>query len=126
MIDVHGVCVADKLFPVTAVSSATTVNGTGLSVVDYDCGFKIIFQVNAGTGTTPTLDVKIQDSADNSAWADLSPALAFTQVTTVASLQSIGIPSNSVRQYLRAVATTTGTTPTYSYNVIIVGEKANK
>jgi hypothetical protein len=82
-----------------------------------------ILDCKAGSGTTPTMDVKLQDSADNSSWADISGA-TFTQVTSTASQQKLTINTNNVRRYVRAVGTIGGTsTPTFIYAVSMLYSK---
>lgn len=94
-------------------SSVDRLNYAGSNaVVTLACG-------PAAAGTAPTLDVKIQDSADNSSFADVSGA-TFTQVTTTASIQHISLALDGCRRYLRAVLTVGGTdTPTF-YPAIVL------
>jgi hypothetical protein len=69
------------------------------------------------TGTTPTLDMKLQDSIDGYTWYDL---VAFTQVTTVAASQIIRIPGpgtsdpKTFARCLRVMGKVGGTTPSYT------------
>jgi hypothetical protein len=90
-------------------------NGTG---VDFGLGSPPLFngqglfgaqaylQVFAFTGTDVT--VKVQDSADNVSFADVT-GMTFTAVTAAPGVQRIATASNqTVRRYLRAVTTTTG------------------
>ena len=109
-----------NLFP-TAARTATA-NGTGVDLNDYEGDIAIMIDSDAGTGTAPTLDVKIQDSADNSAFADVTDA-TFTQITTTAGRQKIVVNSDSSARYVRAVATITGTTPSFTFSVNAVGIK---
>lgn len=60
------------------------------------------------SGTSPTLDVKIQGSDDDSNWTDIK---SFPQVTTSAVKKYIRILTPY--KYIRAVATKGGTTPSY-------------
>ena len=83
---------------------------------------KVVLNSGAGGGTTPTLDAKIQDSADNSAFADI-PGKVFTQIGTAASIQSLAIDTRAIRRYIRAVLTITGTSPTFGLAVTAVGQK---
>ena len=78
----------------------------------------------ASAGTNPTLDVKLQESSDDSTWSDISGA-TFTQVTDAASSQKISINTNDVKRYLRAVGTIGGTSsPAFTYAVeLIYGKK---
>lgn len=108
------------IVPVTITSNT---NGTGFDTQPYAANMVVDLSVSAGTGTTPTLDVKIQDSADNSTFADVSPAIAFTQSTTTANIQSISVDKRLVRRYVRAVSTVSGTTPSYIVSANIRGYK---
>lgn len=91
-----------------AVSAANTAaaTGAGIDLLDYE-GPVVIVQ-NHGT-STGTLDGKIQDSADNSAFADVAGAV-FSQSTTVADTKSLVIQSKQVRRYIKYVGTV-GTGP---------------
>lgn len=57
---------------------AGTVNGIG---VDCQASEEIIAVLDAGTFTTGTADVKLQESDDNSSFADITSAV-FAQVTS--------------------------------------------
>jgi hypothetical protein len=76
--------------------------------------------VSAHSGTTPTLDVKFQDSPSGVAgsWVDV-PSGAFTQVTTSNTSQRLVL--TSVGPYLQAVQTLGGTTPSYTYDLSVSG-----
>ncbi|MDF1536071.1 MAG: hypothetical protein P1S46_06145 [bacterium] len=107
-----------ELFPVAA--RGASANGTGVDVSSDIGEGKVILHAAAGTGTTPTLDVKLQSSPDNSAWSDISGA-TFTQVDNTAggSLQAIGVDIDTDK-YIRAVATIAGTTPSFTFGVVLV------
>lgn len=92
---------------IAAARANGTVNGTAVDRSEYHGRAKAVLKSGAGTGTTPTLDVKVQDSEDNSTWTDVSGA-TFTQVTTVASVQSIALNLQGVARYIRLVGTTAG------------------
>ncbi|MFF3511532.1 hypothetical protein [Streptomyces sp. NPDC002573] len=96
-------------------TDTAATNGTG---VDFGVGSFPLFngqalfgaqaylQVFSFTGTDIT--VKVQDSADNTSFADV-PGLAFTTVTTGPGVQRIATASNqTVREYLRVATTTSG------------------
>ena len=119
IIDVHGELLASNLIAGTYTADA---NGAGADLQGYQGVLKIVLDSGAGGGTTPTLDVKIQDSDNNSSFADVVDK-AFAQVTTVASLQSLGIDTRAVRRYIRAVLTIGGSTPTFGLAVIAIGQK---
>lgn len=92
---------AVNLLASASCANTAAATGTGADLLEYD-GPVLVVQ-NCGTGTG-TLDGKIQDSADNSAWADVS-GLTFTQKTTTADLQKIAFSADSVRRYVRYVGT---------------------
>lgn len=77
-----------------------------------------ILNVTAASGTTPTLDVKFQESMDAVTWVDI-PSAAFTQ-TTAAAVKSLLFSSRA--QYIRAVATIGGTTPSFTFDLVVSGK----
>ena len=109
---------ADKLQQLTlkAVAEVTSdTNGTGVDLLDYEGPIKILLDSGAGTGNADnTLDCKIQDSADNSSFADVSGA-TFTQVDDTAggSRQAMSLNTNSLKRYIRLVMDVEGTTPSF-------------
>lgn len=97
---------------VTLLASGSAANtaaatGTGVDLLDYDG--PILITQNHGL-STGTLDGKIQDSADNSAFADIVPAAAFAQETTTVGIQKLALQAHQIRRYIRYVGTV-GTGP---------------
>jgi hypothetical protein len=92
-----------------AVSAANTAaaTGTGVDLLDYE-GPVVITQ-NHGV-STGTLAGKIQDSADNSAFADIVPAVSFAGETTTVGVQQVVVQSKQVRRFIRYLGTV-GTGP---------------
>ncbi len=87
-------------------TEVATANGTSVdNAAQTTAGGMAYLEVPDITGIT-ALAVKIQDSADNSAWADLAGA-AFTSVTADRAKERIAI-SGTIRRYTRAVWTFTG------------------
>lgn len=109
----HGTTPAQISVP---AARTATVTGSGIDLKDYIGGYEITQDVGAVSGTSPTLDGKIQDSADNSSFADVSGA-TFTQVTTSDKIQSIRIDVDAVRRYIRYVGTIAGTSPSFTMGV---------
>lgn len=80
-------------------------------------GAQAYLQVTALTGTDVT--VKIQDSADNSSFADVT-GLTFTQTTTAPTTQRIATASGqAIRRYLRAVTTTSAGFTSVTFSVVV-------
>ena len=119
IIDVHGELIAASLAAGTYTADAT---GTGIDLQGYQGILKVVLNSGAGGGTDPTLDARIQDSANNIDFADI-PDKVFTQTGTAASIQFLGIDTRTVKRYIRAVLTITGTSPTFGLDVTAVGQK---
>lgn len=108
------------------------LNGTSVDLKDYDGDVCLILDVAAGG--TSTCTVKLQDSEDNSSFTDItavfvrngtaqaSGTVAFSQVSTSASKQTVVLDRDGVRRYVKAVSTV-GATPTHVYSVNGVGVK---
>jgi hypothetical protein len=108
-----------------AARRTSTLTGTGIDVLHYEGVALVVLNASAGTGTTPTLDVKLQHSDDNSTFADVTGA-AFTQVTDVggtAGVQVLKVNVSNLKRYLRVVGTIAGTTPSFDFGVEYVGIK---
>lgn len=100
-------------------TDTTATTGTG-----YDTGGSLSFggqaylQVTALTGTDIT--VKIQDSADNVTYADVS-GLTFAQTTAAHTFQRISISNTStIRRYVRATTVTTGGFTSCTFAVVLM------
>ena len=99
------------LIPAAAVTGDG--NGTGVDLQSYAGEICLILNSAAGTGNADnTLDIKIQESADNSSFTDVSGA-AFTQVTTAASVQKLSLNKDELKRYIRAVKDVGGTSPSF-------------
>lgn|SRR3990167_1624923 len=102
------------LVPATRTSTA---NGTGVDIRDYTGRIEVTLDVGAVSGTTPTLDIKIQESdTSGGTYTDIAGA-AFTQVTASNVIASIGVDIDAVKRYIRAVATIAGTSPSFACGV---------
>lgn len=99
----------------TAATNGASIDTTASA----SFGAAAYLQVFAFTGTDVT--VKIQDSADDASWADVS-GMAFTQITSAPGAQRIETASltATIRRYLRAVTVTTGGVTSVQFAVGIV------
>ena len=91
---------------VVAIAAKTsTVTSSAVDLRTYKGGVIVQQLVGVVSGTTPTLDGKIQTSADGSTgWTDISGA-TFTQVTATDSLTKIGFATRDTLGYVRYVGT---------------------
>lgn len=123
--------------PPAAAKSDGAVNGTGIDRMPKgDTGFlsaKLIVNNGAtsGTPTSFTNTCKVQDSADNSAWADLVPTSGSASVVnaTASSVAEVNVDLSNARKYVRVVETIAfvgGTAPTLLANATLVLFGADK
>src|SRR5690242_17154215 len=109
----------ETLLPPAA--QTTTLNGTAVDIQKYEGVALIVLDSAAGTGTTPTLNVKLQESdTSGGTFTDVSSA-AFTQVGAGASQQNLFIDVSARKRWIRAVATIAGTTPSFTCSCDFVG-----
>lgn len=111
-------------------SRNAALDGTAVDLQQYDGDVVLILDV-AGSGTS-TCTVTIQDSADNSSFANVTAAfvrdgvaqssgtVAFAQVSTTASKQTIVLNKDGIRRYVKAISVEGGT---HVYSVNGVGVK---
>lgn len=91
----------------SAAITAATVNGASADCMGFEKAKAIFYSNPSGTGTTS--DCKLQESDDNSSWADV-PDATFTQVTTNggAKLYVMNIDLAKRERYIRLVETGAG------------------
>jgi len=89
----------------TADKNGTALDRLWISSTPIVVGLAVTGTIS---GTSPTLDVKVQMSDDGSNWDDVK---SFTQVTTSEAREFIRILCP--KKYIRAVADAGGTSPSY-------------
>lgn len=106
---------AGKLTQVAAGNGSSV--DLGALPVSYAFGWAMYLHVFAFTGTSVT--VKVQDSADNSAWLDLSGA-TFAAATGVSSqrVSTAATSTATVRRYVRLVSTGTFSSAQFAVNFV--------
>ena len=107
-----------QLFSCVATAAVTsTATSAAIDLKEYDGDVSLILTSAAGTGSSPTLDVKVQDSdTDGGTYGDLSGA-AFTQVTDSASMQVITFSKDEAKPYIKIVQTVGGSTPSFTFSI---------
>lgn len=100
--------------------AAAAYNLTSIDLTKYKGGFAYVVSAGAISGGA-TVDAKIQDSADNASFADVS-GLAITQITA-SGKAALNARIRQCRQYVRLVLTV-GTAST-AVGVTFVGQKRN-
>jgi hypothetical protein len=113
-------------------AATAAVNGTGVDTMGFSSAM-IVVENGAATGapTTQTVDAKVQESADNSTFTDVTGA-TITQMTASSKSAQIrveGLGTSRLR-YLRVVVTpafTGGTTPAALISAnILLGRAQNE
>ena len=116
----------DKLTVVAGKATGavtSTATSSAIDLLEYDGDVLLVLDCAAGTGTSPTLDVKITNSdASSGTYTDLSGA-TFTQVTDAASMQTLGINKDSAERYIKIVQTITGSSPSFTFSINLIGVK---
>ena len=116
----------EKLEISAAVASASvsaTATSSAIDLKDFDGDVLLVLNCAAGTGSSPTLDVKVQDSDETGGtYGDLSGA-TFTQVTTSASLQTLEVNKDECKRFIKVVQTVGGSSPVFVYGISLIGAK---
>jgi len=92
-------------------TSTASANGTAVELGDRGTA-RLTLAVTAGSGTTPTLDITIETSADGTTWRT---AGTFTQATGVTSERK---SFSGIDKFIRARSTIAGTTPSFTFSII--------
>jgi len=103
---------------VPAATVTATGNGDGIDIgenVELDIRMQVRGTVS---GTTPTLDVTIEESDDNSSFSAIPGAPAFTQATATGVDERIMV--RTTKRYVRAVKTVGGTTPSFGDTEVMI------
>lgn len=111
-------------------TGGSAVNGTGVDRIGFESGILVFNQGAAsGTPTSYTVAIKLQDSADNSIFADVSgAALALTQANA-STVSLLSFNARGLDRYVRATITVTftgGSSPALPYSIEFVLGNADK
>lgn len=110
-----------QLLTAGKLTQAAAGNGTSVDLgavpISYSQGWAAYLHVFAFTGTSIT--VKVQDSADNAAWADVAGA-SFLAAAAVGSQRISAGPTSTatVRRYVRLVSTGTFSNAVFAVNFV--------
>ena len=119
-IDINGeITVGEIAKPATITSTATSA---GVDITSFEGKLKCTLNVGAVSGTSPVNTAKLQDSADDSTYADISGA-TYSAVSAANSIESIAVDTRSTDKYIRAVQTLTGTSPSFASALYYAGQK---
>lgn len=110
-------CTATLFATSTGVSTNANAQGVSVDLSSNDSNIvsAILVSGNAG-GTTPTMDLKLQESTDGTTYTDVTGG-TFTQVTTHNAVQVL--PFKATKRYVRCTGTVAGTNPVFEATVLI-------
>lgn len=101
----------------TSAARTATGNTTGETRLKSATALRVQLDVTAASGTTPTLNVLIEDTLDGTNWNTVGTFAAKTAV----SREVINVPLPVANQ-LRVKWTIAGTTPSFTFSVIAHSE----
>jgi len=113
--------VIEVLAPIRRTATAT---GSAIDLRDYVGDIKVILSTSAGGGADHTLNVKLTEcDTSGGSYTNVAGA-AFTEVTNAAdATESLTVSADSLKRYVKAVATIAGTEPTFDMALVAVGVK---
>lgn len=91
-------------------------NSTGIDAQGFE-DVAILCAVGAVSGTSPTLDLKLQESDDDSTYSDVTGGAA-TQITAANKDVIWRINAQHRKRYLRIAGTLGGTSPSFTLSII--------
>lgn len=120
----NALAVASSEVLAVSATNTSTLTGTGVDVSAYEGVCLAVLNTALGTGTTPTLDGKLQSSdAVGGTYADITGA-TFAQVTDAADVvEAIPFVVGDAKAFVRFVGTIAGTTPSFVFGVELIGLK---
>ena len=108
---------------VATAAKTSTATSSAIDLLEYDGDVLLILDSAAGTGSSPTLDIKLTEcDTTGGTYTDLSGA-TFTQVTGSASLQTLVINKDSAERFVKIVSTIGGSTPSFTFSINAVALK---
>lgn len=103
-----------------AVRTATFSNGF-IDISLYEGQLAFVQSVGTVTGTTPTLDGKLEDADDNSGTNVANISGASWGQMTAAGISKLVLEAGKSRKWVRYTGTIGGTTPSFPVAVVMLG-----
>lgn len=102
---------------IVSASAAHTASGASDIISTNGVISAIIIEINvtARSGTTPTLDVDLEDTFDDAQWNKVSDVNASDITATGVTVKRINLADTPVTNRLRLKYTVGGTTPSFTF-----------
>ena len=101
---------------------ASTANGSGVDLQGYEGSAAFVLSSEA-MGASVTLAVKLQESANDSDWSDVSSGAFTTTAANTAAFEQIALNVSDLKRYVRTASTVAGGTGTGAVNVTAYASK---
>ena len=101
---------------------ASTANGSGVDLQGYEGSAAFVLSSEA-MGASVTLAVKLQESANNSDWSDVTDGAFTTTAANTAAFEQIALNVSDLKRYVRTASTVAGGTGTGAVNVTAYASK---
>ena len=101
---------------------ASSANGSGVDLQGYEGSAAFVLSSEA-MGASVTLAVKLQESADNSSWSDVTDGAFTTTAANTAAFEQIALNVSDLKRYVRTASTVAGGTGTGAVNVTAYASK---
>ncbi|MGW1595252.1 hypothetical protein [Streptomyces sp. NPDC002343] len=99
----------------SAARSAGTFTSGPVAAAGGAADVLLTVHCTAASGTTPTLDASLEESADGSSWTAV-PGSAITQLTATGNRVAYAAVT---KNYVRVTSTVAGTTPSVTYRAAV-------
>lgn len=101
-------------------SAARTASGNSGTITSaIGCGLSAFVNITAASGTTPTLDLSLEESFDNG--TTYVPVWHFERVTAISSVYMPPMPTGARRRWAWTIA---GTTPSFTFSITTTSTNA--
>ena len=101
---------------------ASTANGSGVDLQGYEGSAAFVLSSEA-MGSSVTLAVHLEESANNSDWSDVSSGAFTTTAANTAAFEQIALNVSDLKRYVRTNSTVAGGTGTGAVNVTAYASK---
>ena len=101
---------------------ASTANSSGVDLQGYEGSAAFVLSSEA-MGASVTLAVKLQESANDSDWSDVSSGAFTTTAANTAAFEQIALNVSDLKRYVRTNSTVAGGTGTGAVNVTAYASK---
>lgn len=104
-------------------TATASVNGSAIDLTEGEGPVHVVVSIGAASGTSPTMDAKLQESVDGSTgWADVAGATLAQKTDSDANTQSVFETHGRGQPFVRVVATVGGTTPSFHLHAAVLSK----